>query len=88
MVERKMLSFSKCAYGWHYKFGRTNGHVKCIGGVQMYLKNVTSHKRPACNRHKIVMFLLHFAFKSLIDMSPSIVARNLSIITINKKPNE
>jgi hypothetical protein len=57
-------------------------------GSKMYLRNVTSHKRLACNRHKIVMFLLHFAFKSLIDMSPSIVARNLSIITINKKPND
>lgn len=30
----KTPSFSKCAYGWHYKFGRTNGNVKCIGGVQ------------------------------------------------------
>jgi hypothetical protein len=57
-------------------------------GSKMYLRNVTSHKRLACKRHIIVMFILHFAFKSLIDMSPSIVARNLSIITINKKPND
>jgi hypothetical protein len=54
----------------------------------MYLTNVTSHKRLACKRHKIVMFLLHFAFKCFIDMSPSIVARNSSTIIINKKPND